>query len=633
MASGDDDPFGLPSDNEETEDQLRKRVCHEQKMFLRNKLVHRKNPVVPPARASYKSKRGEAVVNKRQLKSCPICLRVTKQLTRHIKTVHADVSGVRLIEACKIAKVRELAEQDAQLPCPVCGTMRSNVRSHLIKVHSVSKNQPTILKELQPTTVAITTHKVRNNSVAQWIKEYERTHFNQFDGAHLSSKASTRKKQIGQKVGTVGQMLDFLVTRTDDCSIEGVLKEIRALFAQPDGYVWTRNGKYATVVRDLDYFKEFCAYARREGLANPLIVSTAIERITMARKNAKNRQNEEYAIFQDQDGKRIVRQSDIEAFNRSAQALKAVADLKGKDTLGKRGAVNARNFAITTLLLENNCRPSDLDGIQQVDLDEAKKKPRREMDGAKYYSVCSTTSKNIGSSGLPTYLLITQEMMLILDNYRRKARKVLATDVSNDALFVKENGEPMVHENISQGYRSIWRAAANDNLALNKDLNSRHLRHSANGIAKLCGNKDLRDTVHIGLNHNRRSNDASYMSIVRPIITLKAKLAIKKLRETDSNKFEQLLAGQEDERVKQQWDHPDEQPLGGVNLKKVDKGGEKRLEKIVLWQQGRANRSEMRTKGKTKRMEVQESQGGLQSVSPGRSRPRRISKAPTKLNL
>ena len=97
---------------------------------------------------------------------------------------------------------------------------------------------------------------------------------------------------------------------------------------------------------------------------------------------------------------------------------------------------------------------------------------------------------------------------------------------------------------IAQGYRAIWTAAAKENPAIDKDLNSRHLRHSANSIAKLCGDRSLRDTVHIGLNHTQTSNEASYMSVIRPKISLDTKRAIKKLRETTSDKFEQLLSGQ-----------------------------------------------------------------------------------------
>ena len=123
-------------------------------------------------------------------------------------------------------------------------------------------------------------------------------------------------------------MLEFLVTRTDDCSIEGALRVIRQLFVHPDGYAWTKTGKYATLLHELDYFKEFCQYVRREELANPLIASTAIERLTRARKNVKSKHKKEYAEFQDQDGKRILRQSDIEAFRKSPKARQAIADLK-----------------------------------------------------------------------------------------------------------------------------------------------------------------------------------------------------------------------------------------------------------------------------------------------------------------
>ena len=539
-----DDPYEFSLDQPETEAEVRSRLGEEKKAFLRTKQLKRKNPATAPPRASYKSKRKETVVNKRKLKMCPICLKENKQLTRHIKRVHSDVSGVVLLEACNMAKVRQPDQGAQKTTCPVCGTMRRNLRSHLIRAHKIStRDHNKVLKELQSTPEVSSARRASNASVAQWMKDYEQTHFNQLDGARMSSKEPTRRKQTRQKVAAVTHMLDFLVTRTKVCSIEGALKVVKQLFVRPDGYVWNRTGKYGTLLHELDYFKEFCAYARREGLADPLVVSTAIERITLARKNLKSKHQKEYAAFQVEDGKKVLRQSDITAFRRSPKARKAMADLQDKGLLSKNDAVNARNFVITTMLLENNSRPSDLEGLTLADLDSAKKNPRVGDDGVKYYSVCSTTSKNVSASGLPTYILITLETMAVLQNYLERARNILANVSSRDAVFVKENGEPMTDENISQGYRSIWTAAAKDNPDFQKGLNSRHFRHSANAVAKLCGSKFLRDTVHIGLNHDRQSNEASYNSIVRPAITMNAKREINRLRETEADRFDQLMAG------------------------------------------------------------------------------------------
>ena len=540
------DPYEFKSDAEETEAELRSRLVREKKAFLRSKLPKRKNSSVPLPRASYKTKHGEEVVNKRKLKMCPICHTENKQLTRHIKTVHSDVAGVVLLEACNMAKVRQPDKGAKKSPCPVCGTMRRNMRSHLIMAHKISKGHPKVLKELQSNPEAPTARKASNSSVAEWMKVYERNHFTQLDGACMSSKEVTRSKLTQQKVSAVTRMLDFLVTRSNDCSIEGALKVVKQLFVRPDGYAWTRPGKYATLLHELDYFKEFCQYTRREELANPLIVSTAIERLTLARRNVKSKHKKEYAQFQDQDGKRILRQTDIEAFRSSPKARQAIADLQAKEIHKVANAINARNFVITTLILDNHSRPTDLEGLTLTDLDNAKKKPRVGEDGGKYYSVCSTTSKNVNASGLPTYLLITIEAMDLLDSYRAKARSKLATTASGDALFVKGNGEPMAWDNISGGYRSIWTAAGKDNPDFPTVLNSRHFRHSANAVAKLCGSDNLRDTVHIGLNHDRQSNEASYNSIVRPTITITAKRAINKLRMTEADRFDRLLAGDGD---------------------------------------------------------------------------------------
>lgn len=44
-------------------------------------------------RVSYKAKSGKAVVNKRIYKTCGICGKDQKQLSKHIKTVHSEVSS------------------------------------------------------------------------------------------------------------------------------------------------------------------------------------------------------------------------------------------------------------------------------------------------------------------------------------------------------------------------------------------------------------------------------------------------------------------------------------------------------------------------------------------------------------
>ena len=222
----EEDPYEFQPE-EETEGATRKRILEEKKLFYKSKQLRRNKKADQVGRVSYKQKRGETVLNKRRQKTCPICLKVNKQLIRHIKTVHSDLDGVVLSEACKVAKIRQPDNRLGKVACPICGTMRKNMRSHLIKEHKVGKNHPKVLKELTLSKSANSSPKVTNNSVAQWLKDYERSHFNRFDGARLSSKDSTRRKQIGHKLAVVGRMLDFLVNRTADCTVEGALKVCR----------------------------------------------------------------------------------------------------------------------------------------------------------------------------------------------------------------------------------------------------------------------------------------------------------------------------------------------------------------------------------------------------------------------
>ena len=485
---------------QETDIEMVSRISKEKTMFLTNTRIRQNKAATVKKRVSFKAKLNQEVVNRRHLKTCPICLCENKQMLRHLKTVHAHCSAKVLSEALTLIKVRQPREKTLRssdkLVCPICNTLRSNLRSHLINAHSIQKGS-VLIKELLVSKAEKPVNS-KNNCVREWLLEYKKKHFNALDGACTSNKEATRVKIISNKLKTVGNMLDFLLPKSKECSIESVLAEIKQLFMRPDGYVWTRKGKYATLIHDIDCLKEFCMYARREGLASPLVVSNGVERLCLARKNAKKKQKREMAEFQEEDRKLVIGQSDIDAFLAAPLSVKAAKDLENSQVLKKRDAVNARNFVITKWILENSCRPSDLDETKVTQLEEAKKDPKRAEDGTSYYSICSTSSKNVESSGQPTYLLISDDMMKTFDSYLTKARPALATLASEDSVFIKENGEPMVHDNISQGYRSRWHAAAKSNPKIKAKANSRHFRHSANGIAKLCGSQKLKETVHIG---------------------------------------------------------------------------------------------------------------------------------------
>ena len=541
------DPYNFEDDEKivETEEEAEKRLASETRTFTKFRLAAKKNSVPVTPTMSGKKKLHQKVVNKRQLKACPICGKRNKQMSRHLRTVHANVSGKLLHESHLVSKIRSIKRRSttgsSTVCCPICGCLRSKLKSHLIHEHRVPKPllKSYIGKQEASPTVA------SNACVEEWVADYERVHFCSFDGAHRSEKEVTQKRTMRRKLTVVAKMLDFLVPKAQDESLEGALKATHELFVSPGGYVWTRTGKYSTLVRDIDAFREFCGYARREGLVDAIVATNAEDRLARARKNAKSRSMKESAQFQDKDRQLVVVQADLDAFQESPKAKQALADLEdSKDMrLDLRKAVTARNYLIARLLLDNSSRPSDLDGITLKQLEEAKKDPHEDDNGETYFSVTSLTSKNVTSSGLPTYLLITKKLMDCLDAFIQKARPTLANYASPPDIFLTQSGNKMTHELISHAYRSIWKATAKTNPEFKTAANSRHVRHSTNSLAKVCGSQELKDHCHIGLNHGRKANEQSYMSIIRPSLTLRSKTQILKLRKEESDKFESIIRG------------------------------------------------------------------------------------------
>jgi hypothetical protein len=151
-----------------------------------------------------------------------------------------------------------------------------------------------------------------------------------------------------------------------------------------------------------------------------------------------------------------------------------------------------------------------------------------------YYSVCSTRAKNVDSSGKPTYILLTEQMMASIESYQQTARNTLKQPHSSKDLFLLENGEDMTSEHISKAFQSIWLAAGSGNASFKTSANSRHLCHTANGMSKVLGSSNLKQNVHIGLNHSKEANEKSYLSVVRPIVTAETKLEMLELRSEKS---------------------------------------------------------------------------------------------------
>ena len=495
-----------------------------------------------PSRKSYKITRNERVVNCRKLKECPICHSTNKQMSRHIKTVHGlSASEGTLKGAYLVSKVRNINKGgNKNVRCSLCNASRANMRSHLIREHKIPRGSPLLKKLIPGLRKKYPTSSVPCIKTA--METYSAIHFNSMDGSCVSVKGKTALRVKQQKISSLVKMLEFICSKSGKHDIVSLVENIRVLSRRPDGYFW-RPGGYATVVKEIGYFIEYLRFARRENIVPSQLVDTTVERLRMSQGNARRLAKGEHASFQDKDGKIMVLQEDIEKFKKSKRAALAQKMMNAGTPVGLRKATNIRNFVITQLLLDNHCRPSALENFSTADVEGAKKEPKWSSKGKMYYSVCSTKAKNVDSSGRPTYILLTEEMMASIEAYQKTARDTLKQQHSSKDLFLLENGDDMTSEHISKAFRSIWLAAGSGNPTFKTSANSRHFRHTANGMSKVLGSSKLRQNVHIGLNHSTEANEKSYLSVVRPIVTAETKLEMLQLRSEKSEEFAQIITG------------------------------------------------------------------------------------------
>jgi hypothetical protein len=130
-----------------------------------------------------------------------------------------------------------------------------------------------------------------------------------------------------------------------------------------------------------------------------------------------------------------------------------------------------------------------------------------------------------------------------LSAFVRDVRPVLETAASPDDLFLMTNGSSMTDSQVSAGYRRIWKAAGLGDPTFKTTANSRHIRHTASGLARTLGSPDLKKNVHIALNHSERTNEASYLSTVRPHLTVVARAEVVGLRTDRSSEFDDIVGG------------------------------------------------------------------------------------------
>ena len=501
-----------------------------------------------------KSRRGwENPVNRRVAKVCPLCGSCNKQMTRHIRRQHGQSSSPsELANALAVVRIRKRrGKQTNWDKCKVCGERRANLRSHMILAHSVPADSE-VLKSGKLGGPRAPEHQ----SVAGWLADYRRVHFNSLDGAVQSSKPATRVKARTLKLSRLSAMLDVIVGESGAKTLPDVVKNVKVLTRlSPPGYFQRPGVKAATVLKDVDALSEFLTYVEREELVNGELVGRAKARLGSARGNLKRQANIDTAEFQARDGAVTVLQPDIDKFRASAKALEAIAALSG-GPVSKHSASNCRDYLIAEIFLANAVRPSAIVGLTRTDLREAR---TQTCDGVVYTVLGSASSKNAGAtgkresckrfcsvlltSGVAATVMFDPELAGRLSKFVTVVRPVLETAASPDDLFLMTNGSAMNDSQVSNGYRRIWRAAGLADPTFKTAANSRHIRHTASGLARTLGSPSLQKNVHIALNHSERTNEASYLSTVRPALTVAARAELVGLRKDRSSEFDSLVGG------------------------------------------------------------------------------------------
>lgn len=175
------------------------------------------------------------------------------------------------------------------------------------------------------------------------------------------------------------------------------------------------------------------------------------------RTNLKARQSVDRAKFQDEDAQILVTQEDFNMFYDSIKAKSAVLALETVPSLLIREIVNLRNFLIASIILENACRPAALYDFKVSTLEKAKAHPITDANGKERFAFPSFQDKTVSSTGKPTYIVLSPQLMERLLIYVRKFRGKIAARSNRDIgdVFLKEKGTKMNTENVSMAYRLV----------------------------------------------------------------------------------------------------------------------------------------------------------------------------------
>ena len=367
-------------------------------------------------------------------------------------------------------------ESSKSIKCDICGYKRANLSAHLLRMHSVSKKS----KELKGFGTKIqATKRIAEGkyaSIENVLDIYNRDYFKNLDGASRSLKPETDVKYKKRKLDAVRQALYWLIDRTKETELNALMIEIKCLGEDHTGYfdmlgkvnsskgiffltyLWISfEDKLIFFFPDAGFLVEFVSFLIRDKLGDLDILQSAQTRLEKMRCNLQARGGFHRAKFQERDSKIFITDVDLENFFASSRPTSARKALAGNEDLTVRQIINVRNFLITSLIIENSCRPAALYALSRSSVKQAMKFPKMTESGVLYYSVASFYDKTVSSSGLPTYLVMSEPLMAHISVYAGRFWSDLAKRSPNspDDLFLLEHGLRMDSESISNSFRKF----------------------------------------------------------------------------------------------------------------------------------------------------------------------------------
>ena len=143
--------------------------------------------------------------------------------------------------------------------CPICLEVRRCVSSHLLRVHNVSKRNKEI-KGMGTTKLSSTAIVAEGiyKTINQVLDKFENDFFNNLDGSRMAIKPETNQKAQKRKVRSVKAMCYFIIDKTNDTSLEGIVRNIRMLGEHNVGYFDQHRKLSSDKGKQMDYVIMLC---------------------------------------------------------------------------------------------------------------------------------------------------------------------------------------------------------------------------------------------------------------------------------------------------------------------------------------------------------------------------------------